>query len=89
MGASWVVREHRITYMRPAMEGDRLVARTWVATFEKVSSVRRYRIVREGDGAVLAEGETNWIFVDAASGRPRRIPSEIASLFTLHSSSMP
>ncbi|HUO06739.1 MAG TPA: thioesterase family protein [Phycisphaerae bacterium] len=89
IGASWVVRSHQITYLRPAFEGDRLIVKTWVATFEKVSSIRRYQILRPSDNAVLAEGETNWIFIDAPSGRPRRIPPEIAGLFTLHPSGAP
>jgi acyl-CoA thioester hydrolase len=89
IGASWVVRSHQITYLRPALEGEHLHVKTWVATFEKVSSIRRYQILRTSDNAVLAEGETNWIFVDAAGGRPKRIPAEIASLFTLHPSRTP
>ena len=86
LGASWVIRSHQITYLRPAFAGDSLEVKTWVATFEKVSSIRRYELLRTTDDAVLAEGETNWVFVDAATGRPRRIPAEIASLFTLRPS---
>ncbi len=86
LGASWVVRSHQITYLRPAFAGDSLEIKTWVATFEKVSSIRQYEILRLSDNAILAEGETNWVFVDAATARPRRIPAEIAALFTLRPS---
>ena len=36
-----------------------------------------------GDGQLLATAETNWAFVDLASGKPMRIPSEIAAAFTV------
>lgn len=82
-GATWVVREHRVQYLRPAFAGERLEVRTWVATMRVAQSLRRAEIVRPADGAVLARGWTDWAFVDAASGRPRPIPPEVAGVFTL------
>jgi acyl-CoA thioester hydrolase len=80
-GATWVVRSHRIEYLRPAFAGDRIVALTWVADFRRVRSLRRYRFLRSSDKAELAEGETDWVLVDAATGRPRAIPSEVMQCF--------
>jgi len=83
IGASWVVRSHHIEYLRPAFADDRIQASTWVVSFSRVRSLRRYKFVRLSDGVVLAKGETDWVFVNAASGRPRSIPEEIKSAFTL------
>ena len=80
-GATWVVRSHRIEYLRPALAGDRIKVLTWVADFRRAFSLRRYRFVRAGDGTVLARGETDWVFVDAKSGRPRSVPAELKDLF--------
>ena len=80
-GATWVVRSHRIDYLRPALRGDRLEVRTWVANLRKASSLRKYKVVRMQDQAVLAQAETDWVFVDAATGRPRSIPEAIKGLF--------
>jgi acyl-CoA thioester hydrolase len=80
-GATWVVRSHHVEYLRPAFAGDRVEVRTWVADFRRAFSLRKYELVRRGDGAVLARGETNWAFVDAGSGRPRSIPDLIRALF--------
>ncbi|HQU47038.1 MAG TPA: acyl-CoA thioesterase, partial [Pirellulales bacterium] len=33
LGLGWVVRSHEITYERPALPGDAVVVRTWVASF--------------------------------------------------------
>ena len=82
-GATWVARMHRIEYLSPAFAGDRLTVQTWVADFRKVRSLRRYRFVRTSDQRLIARGETDWVYVDAASGRPRAVPAEIVSVFTL------
>jgi acyl-CoA thioester hydrolase len=83
VGATWVARMHRIEYLSPAFVGDVLTVQTWVADFRKVRSLRRYRFIRAADHKVIAEGETDWVFVDAATGRPRAIPREIAGMFEL------
>jgi acyl-CoA thioester hydrolase len=82
LGQGWVVRAHSIEYLLPAFSHDQIVVETWVATMKKVSSLRRYRMVRKGDAGLLATAETNWAFVDLTSGRPARIPPEIALAFT-------
>ena len=82
-GAIWVVRTHRIEYFRPAFAGERVIVQTWVADFRKVRSLRRYRFLRAADQATLAEGETDWVFVDASTGRPRAVPVEIQQAFQI------
>jgi len=82
-GFGWVVRWHRIEYLQPAFAGDQLIVRTWVATMQKVMSLRRYRFVRPGDQALLATAETMWAFIDYATARPARILPEVAAAFTV------
>lgn len=77
LGATWVVRTHHIEYLRPVFAGDSITVLTWVANFRKVRSQRKYKLVRAGDQAVVAEAETDWVLVDAATGRPRAIPAEV------------
>ena len=81
LGASWVVRSHRVEYLQPAFAGDRIEAQTWVVNVRRVRSLRRYRFLRLPDRTLLARGETEWVFVDAASGRPRSIPEEVMTGF--------
>jgi len=82
-GATWVVRTHLIEYLNPGFAGDNLTVLTWVANFRKVRSLRRYKFIRANDQAVLAQGGTDWVFVDSATGRPRRIPDEIRNSFAI------
>ena len=79
IGGTWYVRSHHIEYLLPGMEGDALVVRTWVASLDRVRSLRRYRFEREGE--LLARAETEWVWIDAARGRPRPVPAEVAQSF--------
>jgi acyl-CoA thioester hydrolase len=82
-GATWVVRSHQIQYLRPALAGDRVKVLTWVADFRRAFSLRKYKFVRVGDNVVLATGETDWVFVDTISGRPKSVPPQIQAMFEL------
>lgn len=81
LGAIWVVRRHIIDYIHPVFPGETILAETWVSEMKNVSSVRKYRFVREPDGRLLAEAETRWGFIDFSTGRPKRVPEEIQRLF--------
>jgi acyl-CoA thioester hydrolase len=83
LGATWVVRSHHIEYLNPAFEGDLIEARTWVVNIHQVRSLRRYEFIRKGDGVQLAKGDTEWVLVDVATGRPRAIPDSLTRLFSL------
>lgn len=80
-GAGWVVRSHKIEYRNSALAEDRIAVRTWVVAFKKVTSLRRYQIVRCSDEAILAEAETNWAFIGFEHRVPRRISQEIIDDF--------
>ncbi|HTS17098.1 MAG TPA: thioesterase family protein [Verrucomicrobiae bacterium] len=88
LGATWVVRAHRVEYLRPAFAGDKIRVLTWVSNFRKVRSLRKYRILRASDKTVVAQAETDWVFVDARTGRPRAIPDEIKNTFSIISKEM-
>jgi acyl-CoA thioester hydrolase len=83
IGATWVVRSHHIQYLAPAFVGDEIEARTWVVNLRRVRSLRRYEFTRLLDGVLLVRGETNWVFVDAHSGKPRAIPEAVVRIFPL------
>jgi acyl-CoA thioester hydrolase len=82
-GATWVVREHKIEYLIPAFAGEQIEIRTWVENVRRVRSLRKYEFVRKSDGKVLVRGETDWVFVDAKTGRPLPIPEAVSNVFDL------
>ena len=73
----WVVQEHHVRYLRPAYAGDSLRASTWVADVKGASSKRMTRIERVADGQLLCAAETQWVLLDAGTGRPVRVPGEM------------
>jgi acyl-CoA thioester hydrolase len=81
--SGWVVRSHQIKYLQSAYLGEEIIVRTWVAEMKKVSSIRRYKIVRSGDERLLASAATEWAFVDYDSGVLRRIPEEVCQSFEI------
>ncbi len=84
IGATWVVREHRIEYLLPAFAGEEIEIRTWVEDVRRVRSLRKYEFARKSDGKMLVRGETDWVFVDAKTGRPVAIPEEIFKVFSMN-----
>ena len=67
------------------MDGEALLALTWVATLGGARSDRRTEIRREKDGAVLARARTTWVLVQVASGRPTRVPAELLKRYGFES----
>jgi acyl-CoA thioester hydrolase len=81
IGAGWVVRSHHIEYLRPAFAGEKILVRTWVSDFRKITSLRKYRILRVSDAEILAVAQTNWAFIGLERRVPRRVPSELVESF--------
>lgn len=80
---SWVIRSHFIEYLRPAFASERVVLATWIADMGEQSSPRKYVFLRESDRQLLTQAETQWVFVNGRTGRPRSIPPELRQDFTI------
>jgi acyl-CoA thioester hydrolase len=80
---AWVATRHELDYLRAAVLGDAITARTWVGGVDSRRFERLTEIVRASDGVVLARGRTLWFLVSRATGRITRISSELRVLFSL------
>jgi acyl-CoA thioester hydrolase len=74
-----VMREHRIKYIRPAFLGDTLEVRTELVVMSGLRARRQNRVSR-GE-LVLVESETEWVWIDLGSGRPKPIPKAALEAF--------
>ena len=83
VGGAWVARRHEIDYRRPAFLKDEIIALTWVTDLGRARSLRKYAFHRSTDNALLASGQTDWVFLDRASQRPRPIPEEVRACFRI------
>ncbi len=82
LNSCWVVRTHHIDYLRPAFAGDRIEIQTWVSTMQRSRSLRRYRFLN-ARGELLAKAETDWVYVNNTTGRPKKIDAEVMRSFIL------
>lgn len=82
-GSAWVVRSHSIEYLAAAIEGDSIEVVTWVSGFRKVTSLRKFRVIRPADGILLARAETDWAYIGAKHNVPRRIPQTLIDSFEI------
>ena len=80
----WVVVRHEIDYKRPAVMGDRVIARTWVGAASRIRFERHTEIVRARDGVVLAKALTVWCPMDSATGRPAAVSAGVRERFSVN-----
>jgi acyl-CoA thioester hydrolase len=81
-GAGWVIRKLEVRYNLPANYGDELDVTTWISEVKRLSTTREYLVIRACDGARIARGRANWVYLDRATHQPTRIPGEIIEAFS-------
>src|ERR1041384_7788569 len=64
-----------------AVDGERLLARTWVGEARGATWERFIEIRRAADDKLLAHGRSVYAALDAATGRPRRVDAAIRAAF--------
>jgi acyl-CoA thioester hydrolase len=77
----WVVTRHEIDYLRALLAGESVTARTWVADAAKGARFDRHVEFVGADGKARVKAKTTWAIIDKASGRPVRVPAEVAASF--------
>ncbi len=81
LGAIFVVVRHEVDYLRPAMLGDLVEAKTWISAVMAAKCQRSTNLSRKSDGKPLARAVTTWAFIELATGRPRRIDKQLKIAF--------
>lgn len=79
----WVVVRHEIDYLRPAMPGDTIVARTWVGQASKIKFDRFVELRRASDRVVLAKARSVWCPINSQTGRPVAVRAEVRERFSI------
>ena len=78
----WVVLRHEIDYKQPAFLGETLKARTWVGQAARLKFERHTEFVRTSDGKLVAKARTIWCPIDASTGRPVAVSTEVRASFS-------
>ena len=79
IGGVFVVRRHTITYFRPAWAGDLLEIATQIGAMKAARALRQVWILRGGE--LLAEAETEWVWIDPVMRRPKAMPDSVSKAF--------
>jgi len=82
-GRTWIIRNHTIEYHHSAYAGEIITVFTWVASFEKIRSLRKFKFYRAANDTVLATAATLFIFCDLQTGKPLSIPQEVQQAYTV------
>ena len=77
----WVVTRHEIDYLRFVLPGETVTGRTWVGEAPKGARFDRHVEFLGEDGKPRVKAKTTWAIIDKASGRPLRVPPEVAAPF--------
>jgi acyl-CoA thioester hydrolase len=77
LGTMWFIREAGLQFLRPARSGEVLNAKTWVSDFRRVRSRRECELTLAGTGEVAATIYTDWVYLDAQTQQPARIPGQL------------
>ena len=77
----WVVVRHEIDYLRAVGPGETVTARTWVPEPPRGARFDRHMEFVGDDGKARVRAKTTWAIVEKASGRPIRVPAEVAAPF--------
>ena len=77
----WVVIRHEIDYLRAVLPGETVTGRTWVGEAPKGARFDRHVEFLGADGKPRVRAKTTWAIIDKATGRPLRVPPEVAAPF--------
>jgi len=80
---TWVVRSHYVEFLLPAFVGDSIAILTWVSNIKRIRSLRKYKFFRESDNKILAKAQTDWVFLDVKTDRPKPIPDQLINDFPI------
>jgi acyl-CoA thioester hydrolase len=81
LGTIWVIRQQTIVFFVPLTYGDTVEVTTWVSDMRRVRSHREYELRRASDNRLVAVAQADWVYIDATTFFPRRIPQEAVEKF--------
>ncbi|MEO1657870.1 MAG: thioesterase family protein [Pseudomonadota bacterium] len=79
----WVCSRHEIDYTDQVFEGEEVEVRTWLGARAGARFARHTDIRKPGAKRPAITAVTQWVLLDRASGRPRRVDNATLELFGL------
>ncbi len=76
-GRVWFAARHEVDYLAEVFADQQLVAATWIHDHRRTSCRRDTLIHRLDDDRPVARARSTWTWIDLASRRPCRMPTEL------------
>lgn len=73
------VLRNEVDYLASAYQGERLLIATWIVSVQRIKLVRHFQVIRAADARVLLRAITTFACVELSTGKPKRIPEELAA----------
>lgn len=80
--SAWLLASWQIVVEEYPKLGEKITVSTLPYEFKGLYGLRNFLLKNE-EGRVLVYANSNWIFVDTDTGRPKRIPQEVAKAYEL------
>jgi acyl-CoA thioester hydrolase len=77
----WVLLEHQIKYLSPALLDDKIRLKTYIEKTEGIKSSRIVEIYNKDTNKLLVTSKTIWCLINAKTNKPNRITDEIREAF--------
>jgi len=77
----WVLLEHQIKYLYPALLDDKIRIKTYIDSTEEIKSSRIVEIYNNDTNRLLVNSRTIWCLINSKTNKPVRIPGEIRQVF--------
>jgi medium-chain acyl-[acyl-carrier-protein] hydrolase len=77
---AWVVRKLLLRHFQPAMVNDDLILTTWISEARRVQAYREYDL-RRADGQQILRARHTWVYLNADTLLPERLPAEFAGRY--------
>lgn len=82
LGHGMVVRQHELNYIQATRLGERLVLGTWLTGADRLTLQRHHQFIRVSDGQTVFRGRSEFVCVDIAQGKVRRMPPAFAQAYS-------
>jgi acyl-CoA thioester hydrolase len=71
----WVVMRHEIDYLKQAVLGDEVIAKTWVGETRGFTSIRNIDFYKKD--VLILKARTTWAMLDSITYKPARIREKV------------
>ncbi len=80
-GFAIVARRHQIEYRTQVQLGDEITVSTYLSDVRRINATRHYIIARAGDGELIAQARSLYVFVNPDTGNIVRVPQDVLNDF--------